>query len=217
MRSRHLLAHVVLVDPELTLSLPRGVTGTSGLDAFTQLVEAYVSRSTTPPVRSLVEGAFPLMWEALNGLSQSPAELALREMASYGALMSGVALANAGLGAAHGFAAAVGGAFDVPHGLACAVFLPHVLEANRDAIAADIGRLVGGSHGPEAQRDPIGWLAAEAARFLDAYGLPADLRGFGIPEARVAELAEKSSGSSMRGNPRDLSMKERIDILARVT
>jgi alcohol dehydrogenase class IV len=190
MRSRHLLAHVVLVDPELTLSLPRGVTGTSGLDAFTQLVEAYVSRSTTPPVRSLVEGAFPLMWEALNGLSQSPA---------------------------HGFAAAVGGAFDVPHGLACAVFLPHVLEANRDAIAADIGRLVGGSHGPEAQRDPIGWLAAEAARFLDAYGLPADLRGFGIPEARVAELAEKSSGSSMRGNPRDLSMKERIDILARVT
>ncbi|MGO9309993.1 MAG: iron-containing alcohol dehydrogenase, partial [Spirochaetia bacterium] len=116
MRSRHLLAHAVLVDPEITLSLPPGVTGTSGLDAFTQLVEAYVSRSATAPVRSLVEGAFPLMWDALHGLSREPADIDLREKASYGALVSGIALANAGLGAAHGFAAAVGGMFDVPHG-----------------------------------------------------------------------------------------------------
>jgi alcohol dehydrogenase class IV len=216
MRSRHLLAHAVLVDPELTLSLPPGVTGTSGLDAFTQLVEAYVSRSTTLPVRSLVEGAFPLMWDALDGLSRSPGDLDLREKASYGAFVSGVALANAGLGAAHGFAAAVGGMFDVPHGLACAVFLPHVLAANRDVVSQDIGRLVGVSHGKEAVRDPVGWLASEAARFLDAYGLPSDLRGFGIPGESVAELAEKSSGSSMRGNPRELSMKERTDILTRV-
>ena len=62
----------------------------------------------------------------------------------------------------------------------------------------------------------FGWLASEAARFLDAYGLPSDLRGFGIPGESVAELAEKSSGSSMRGNPRELSMKERTDILTRV-
>ncbi|MGA2641647.1 MAG: iron-containing alcohol dehydrogenase [Spirochaetia bacterium] len=216
MRSRHLLAHAVLVDPELTLSLPPSVTGTSGLDALTQLVEAYVSRSTTPPVRSLVEGAFPLMWDALNGLTRAPKDIDLREKASYGALVSGVALANAGLGAAHGFAAAVGGMFDVPHGLACAVFLPHVLAANKDVVAPDIGRLVGVSHGKEAARDPVGWLAAEAARFLDEYGLPRDLRGFDIPREKVPELAEKSSGSSMKGNPRELSMKERADILLRV-
>ncbi len=216
MRSRHLLARAVLVDPELTLSLPAAVTGTSGLDAFTQLVEAYVSRSTTPPVRSLVEGAFPLMWDALNGLSRTPGDVDLREKASYGALVSGVALANAGLGAAHGFAAAIGGMFDVPHGLACAVFLPRVLAANRDVIARDIGSLVGPSHGKEAARDPVGWLASEATRFLRAYGLPSDLRGFGISEEKAAELAEKSSGSSMRGNPRELSMKERIDILLQV-
>ncbi len=216
MRSRHLLAHVVLVDPEITLSLPPGVTGTSGLDAFTQLVEAYVSRSATAPVRSLVEGAFPLMWDALHGLSREPADIDLREKASYGALVSGIALANAGLGAAHGFAAAVGGMFDVPHGLACAVFLPHVLAANRGVVAQDIRRLVSTSHGKEAARDPVGWLASEATRFLQAYGLPTDLRGFGIPADGVAELAEKSSGSSMKGNPRELSMKERADILERV-
>jgi alcohol dehydrogenase class IV len=216
MRSRYLLAHAVLVDPELTLTLSPKVTGTSGLDAFTQLVEAYVSRSTTAPVRSLVEGAFPLMWDALHGLSRDPGDLDLREKASYGALVSGIALANAGLGAAHGFAAAVGGMFDVPHGLACAVFLPHVLLANRDVVAQDMRRLVGPSHGKDAVRDPVGWLASEATRFLHAYGLPTDLRGFSIPEEGVAELAEKSSGSSMRGNPRELSMKERTDILSRV-
>jgi alcohol dehydrogenase class IV len=216
MRSRHLLAHAVIVDPELTLSLPAAVTGTSGLDAFTQLVESYVSRAATQPVRSLVEGAFPVMWDALHGLSRSPDDIELREKASYGALVSGIALANAGLGAAHGFAAAVGGMFAVPHGLACAVFLPHVLAANRNVISRDIGRLVGGSHGRQAARDPVGWLASEAVRFLGVYGLPSDLRRFGIPPEKVDELAEKSSGSSMRGNPRDLSMKERTDILSRV-
>jgi alcohol dehydrogenase class IV len=216
MRSRHLLAHAVIVDPELTLSLPAAVTGTSGLDAFTQLVESYVSRAATQPVRSLVEGAFPVMWDALHGLSHSPDDIDLREKASYGALVSGIALANAGLGAAHGLAAAVGGMFAVPHGLACAVFLPHVLAANRTVISRDIGRLVGGSHGRQAARDPVGWLASEVARFLGAFGLPSDLRRFGIPLEKVDELAEKSSGSSMRGNPRDLSMKERTDILSRV-
>jgi len=216
MRSRHLLAHAVIVDPELTLSLPSGVTGTSGLDAFTQLIEAYVSRATTTPVRSLIEGAFPLMWDALNGLPGSPRDIELREKASYGAFVSGVALANAGLGAAHGFAAAVGGMYDVPHGLACAVFLPHVLAANRDSITGDVVRLVGESHGKEAVRDPVGWLASEASRLLLAYGLAADLRGFGIPAEKVAELAEKSSGSSMRGNPRELAMEERRRILSSV-
>ncbi len=215
MRSRHLLAHAVIVDPELTASLPAGVTGTSGLDAFTQLVEAYVSRSTTPVVRSLVEGAFPLMREALEGLARDPANLTLREKASYGALISGIALANAGLGAAHGFAAAVGGMFDVPHGLACAVFLPHVLAANAEVIRADLRRLLGQREGTGV-RDPVQELTDDASRLLRAYGLPCDLRGFSIPRDKIEELAEKSSGSSMRGNPRELSQPERVQILSRV-
>jgi len=215
MRSRHLLAHTVLVDPELTVSLPPQVTGTSGLDALTQLVEAYVSRASTPPVRALVRGAFPGMWEALQGLAAAPADIALREKASYGSFISGVALANAGLGAAHGFAAAVGGAYDVPHGLACAVFLPHVLEANRDVIRRDIGDLVAACPALDAA-DPVASLGAGVRRLLAAYGLPTDLKGFSIPAGKAAELAEKSSGSSMRGNPRELPPDERAHILAQV-
>jgi len=215
MRSPFLLAAAVIVDPLLTSTLPLAVTGTSGLDALTQLVEAYVSRGTNSLVRSLVEGAFGPMLEALRGLPGNPGDERLREQAAYGALVSGIALANAGLGAAHGFAASVGGAFDVPHGLACAVFLPHVLEANRSVIEGDLGRLLAGVPGIPTG-DAVAALAGEVTGLLHAYGLPADLRGFGIPRGRIAELAEKSSGSSMRGNPKELTMEERSAILSRV-
>jgi alcohol dehydrogenase class IV len=216
MRSSHLLAAAVIVDPALTLSLPPEVTGTSGLDALTQLTEAFVTRIPNPLVNAMVEGAFAPMLDALGGLARFPADVDLRAKASYGALVSGIALANAGLGAAHGFAGAVGGAFDVPHGLACAVFLPLVLEANAPVIRPGLARLAATHPGFPRDADPVSWLAAEVRGLLAAYGLPSDLRGRGIPLARIPELAEKASGSSMRGNPRELPRQERLDILSRV-
>jgi alcohol dehydrogenase class IV len=216
MRSPFLLASAVIVDPRLAVSLPRAETGTSGLDALTQLVEAYVTRSANPLVRSIVEGAFPVMLEALMGLPARPEDEELRAKAGYGALMSGFALANAGLGAAHGFAAAVGGLFDVPHGLACAVFLPHVLKANEPLIRQDAARLARTVGDPSAEKDPVAWLGEKVAGLQAAFGLPADLRCYGIDRRRIREVAEKSSGNSMRGNPKDLSIDERIEILSLV-
>jgi alcohol dehydrogenase class IV len=216
MRSAHLLAAAVIVDPALTLSLPLQITGTSGLDALTQLVESYVTRAPNPLVISMVEGAFAPMLDALHGLARDPADVGMRAKASYGALVSGIALANAGLGAAHGFAGAVGGAFDVPHGLACAVFLPLVLEANAPVIRPGLARLAATHPGFPKDADPVSWLAGEVRGLLAAYGLPPDLRGRGIPPTKIPELAEKASGSSMRGNPGELSRQERLDILSRV-
>jgi alcohol dehydrogenase class IV len=216
MRSAHLLARAVVVDPELAVSLPLSVTGTSGLDALTQLVEAYVTRASNPFVRSIIEGALPGMVEALGRLPESLADVGLRSMAAYGALVSGISLANAGLGAAHGFAAAVGGMFDVPHGLACAVFLPHVLEANAPVIDEAITRLVSGLPGGRGAPDRVEWLGAEVRRLLSLYGLPQDLRERQIPPGNLGRLAELSAGSSMRGNPRELSLEERTAILSKV-
>jgi alcohol dehydrogenase class IV len=216
MRSLDLLASAVIVDPQLTVSLPLDVTGTSGLDALTQLVEAYVSKGTNPFVQSIVEGAIGPMLAALEGLPSDPSNEALRAQASYGALVSGMALANAGLGAAHGFAAAVGGMFGVPHGLACAVFLPHVLAANAPLIREPMTRLLSRLPGAPAAEDPVAWLGEKVKRILAAFGLPADLRSYRIPRDRLAEIAEKSSGSSMRYNPKDLPAEERIRILSAV-
>ena len=130
--------------------------------------------------------------------------------------MSGIALANGGLGAAHGFAAAVGGLFDIPHGLACAVFLPHVLAANAQLIRGALARLADRSGAPISGADTVTWLGEQVKELLAAYGLPPDLRRFKIPAGRIAELAEKSTGTSMRNNPRELSRDERMEILERV-
>lgn len=216
MRSPFLLAKTVIVDPQLTLSLPLSTTGASGLDALTQLVEAYVSRGTNPYVQSIIEGAFSPMLDALIKLPLNPADLTLRSQASFGALVSGIALANAGLGAAHGFAAAVGGSFDVPHGLACAVFLPRVLSANAKLIQDALARLADRSGAAVSGADAVAWLGEQVKVLLAAYGLPPDLRAFKIPVEKIAELADKSSGTSMRSNPRELSRDERMEILASV-
>jgi alcohol dehydrogenase class IV len=216
MRSLHMLAQAVVVDPLLTLSLPADVTGTSGLDALTQLVETYVSLTTNACIQSLVEGAIGPMIEALEGLAADPSNRRLREQASYGALVSGMGLGSTGPGAAHGFSGAVGGLFGVPHGLACAVFLPLVLAANASVIRERIERLVGRLEGASSAADPVAWLAGKVRSILAAFALPADLRGFSIPRDRLREIAEKSSGTSMRANPRELSMEERMEILSSV-
>jgi alcohol dehydrogenase class IV len=215
-RSALLLASAVIVDPELALRLPRATTGISGLDALTQLVEAYVSVRSVPPVRALIRGAFPRMLEALQKLSREPEDLTARADAAYGALVSGIALSNAGLGAAHGFASGVGGAYDIPHGLLCAVFLPHVLAANAGAILGSLEELTEGLEKGEGSGDPVQWLSQSVTALLQSYGLPTDLRGYRIPKSRVRELAEKSSGSSMKGNPRELTREEKERLLLQV-
>jgi alcohol dehydrogenase class IV len=217
MRSAHMLARAVIVDPELTLSLPARVTGMSGLDALTQLVEAYVTPKSNAFVRSLIEGAFGPMLASLERLAAEPRDIDSRSAASYGALVSGISLANAGLGAAHGFAAALGGMFGVPHGLACAVCLPHVLEANAAVIGDSVGRLVMSTRAaPSADADPVRWLAGKVSDILLQFGLPLDLGEYGIPAERISEIAQMSSGSSMSGNPRQLSVEEREKILSKI-
>ena len=67
-----------------------------------------------------------------------------------------------------------------------------------------------------AEADPVAWLGEKVTRLQAAFGLPADLRGYGIARERIREIAEKSSGTSMRGNPKELSIEERIGILSRV-
>lgn len=210
MRSPYLLAASVIVDPVLTQDLPPAVTGTGGLDALTQLVEAHVCRNANPFTSSLVRGAFLPLLDAIERLGDAPADIGLRTSASYGALTSGIALANAGLGAAHGFAAGLGGMYDIPHGLLCAVFLPHVLEANADTVRAGVAELAGGRNG---RTDPVRWLAETVRRLLGLYGLPTDLRGFGVAADRVPEIVKRSAGSSMRGNPRDLGRDEQERIV----
>ncbi len=134
LRSPFMLARLAVVDPELTYDLPPAVTASTGLDALTQLIEPYVSSRANPMVDALcVEG----MRRAARGLPRAYADgrdTEAREDMSLASLFGGLALANAGLGGVHGFAAAIGGAFDAPHGAVCAALLAHVMDANIRAL-----------------------------------------------------------------------------------
>jgi alcohol dehydrogenase class IV len=219
LRSPFLLASTAVVDPELSHGCPPELTGTTGLDALTQLVESFVSRKATDFPRALARQAFPLMLSALKILAAEPGNLTARGDAAYGALISGITLANAGLGAAHGFASGLGGMYDIPHGLICALFLPAVLAWNAEQIRADCALLLASAREREGQsfqaaEDPVAWLIDEVQTLIGLFGLPAKLKGFGIEPKDLPEIARRSSGSSMSGNPRELPLDERERMIA---
>jgi alcohol dehydrogenase class IV len=220
LRSPHLLAACVVVDPELSRDCPLPLTGLTGMDALTQLIESYVSRKATPVTRALAREAFPVMLRALKRLPGRPDDLEARGAAAYGALASGISLANAGLGAAHGFASGLGGMYEVPHGLICALFIRPVLRFNASAIREDCLRLArsaaeyegGAPAAPLPAADPVEWLLEEIGGLFRLYGLPQNLNSFSIRPADIPEIARRSSGSSMSGNPVEVpqSTRERM-------
>jgi len=215
LRSDLMVPAVVLVDPELTVSSPRNVTVWSGLDAITQLIEAYLTRNARPVPQALCLEGLREAVPALPRLVDDPGNRPAREAMAHAALLSGIALANSGLGMAHGVAAALGVTCQVPHGLACAIMLPTALAANRrvrEREIATLGRLFTGS---EQTSDSA---AADAAvAFIADYCLklkiPTRLREVGVTKDQIEPLVLGSQGNSLNGNPRTISECELSDTL----
>jgi alcohol dehydrogenase len=135
LRHENFVPDIALVDPELTYTCPSGVTASCGMDALTQLIEAYVSPRATPFTDALIERALPgipgFLTRAVDA-GESDGE-ARRGMA-WAALVSGIALANAGLGVVHGIASSVGAFFPLPHGVVCGTLLLPSIQATLDEI-----------------------------------------------------------------------------------
>jgi len=215
LRSDRMMPRTVLVDPELTVTAPASVTAASGMDALTQLIESLLSVRAQPIPQALARGALPLAARSLERAVGEPANREAREEMAHAAMISGLALANSGLGMAHGVAAALGIIGKVPHGLACAIMLPAALAANRESRPreiAEIGRLLSGKAIPgdeEAAEEAPG-----AARALaDRIGIPRRLREIGIRRDQIPAVVRGSRGSSMSGNPRPIEDGELRAIL----
>jgi alcohol dehydrogenase class IV len=213
LRHPSLLPRLALVDSSLTLGLPRDVTAACGLDALSQLLEAYVSRKAQALTDGLCrEGLARCAW-ALPRACEVPDDAGAREAMSTAALMSGMALANAGLGIVHGIAGPLGGAFHAPHGAVCAALLPHACAANIRALRerepgseamARYQTIAGILFGQEiAER-----LCDKLQELVKALGIPG-LGAYGVSEDDVVSLAERAGrASSTRGNPIDLTPEE---------
>lgn len=219
LRSAKILPRVALVDPELTVSVPSGVTAASGMDAITQLIESYISRRARPIPRALaVDGlrhALPWLAEAVENGASRPA----REHMAHAALVSGMALANSGLGMAHGVAAALGVHARVPHGAACALMLPVALRVNMPVCAGDLGRLarsVDERYAGLPLAEAAEAFARDIAQLAQRLGTPSRLSQVGVKADQIPAIVRDSRGSSMSGNPRDLSDEELATILEEI-
>jgi alcohol dehydrogenase class IV len=217
-RSERLLPRLVVVDPELTLSLPPAVTAATGLDAITQLIESYISRRATPLSRMLVHQGLPGTCEALRTACRDGSHLPSREILAQAALLSGLALANSGLGLAHGVAAALGVHADVSHGLACAVMLPAALRYNLDCKTDDLATLSWLLLGPSAEspRQAAQRLIDTLEILLLELQVPRQLRDLGVRHEQLPDLVRDSRGNSLSGNPRDVSDAELREVLETV-
>lgn len=222
MRSPFLLPRVALIDPELTYTLPPGVTASTGLDAFTQVVEPYVSNKANPLTDALCREGMQRAARSLRRAYEHGEDSAAREDMSVVSLFGGLALANAQLGAVHGFAGPLGGMFSAPHGAICARVLPYVIEVNVRALQArqpgsmalqrydEIARMLTGNSGSTAG-DAVTWVR----ELCDALQVPA-LAQYGMTAADIPVVVEKSAkASSMKGNPLVLTTEELTEILER--
>ena len=140
MRGRKMIPSIALVDPELTYTMPPVVTASTGMDAFAQAIEGYVSTHANPMTdiissEGIKRGARSLLKAYHDGQDRQ----ARRDMCLT-SLFGGLALANGGLGAVHGFAGPIGGMFNAPHGVICACLLPHVIKYNMIALHNLTGR-----------------------------------------------------------------------------
>ena len=228
LRDNRMLADIALVDPLLTHTLPPAVTASTGMDALTQVLEPFVSHLANPLTDGMCAEGLRRAGTSLRRVYAEPDNAAARSDMALTSLLGGLALANAKLGAVHGFAGVLGGMYDAPHGAICAALLPPVIEANIKALntresenpalrryeyAAQFlldGRVSTPPFDRSAtSQDAMDWIS-ETSRMFSIPGLGA----YGLREEDFDEIVDKASvSSSMKGNPIVLTADELTEIL----
>ncbi len=220
LRSHLMLPRVALIDPELTLSVPPAVTASTGFDALSQVIEPYICNRANPLTDALCVDAIGRSARALRRAYEIGSDVAAREDLCLVSLIGGMVLANAKLGAVHGFAGPLGGMYRGPHGAICAALLPHVMRVNLRAIRERapesevlarfqrIAHLLTGRHDAEPE-DGIAFID-DLARTISLQ----PLRAFGVVRADFAAICDKAAvASSMQGNPIALTSRELHEII----
>lgn len=223
-RDEKLVAEVALVDPDLLATCPPAVIAANGMDAFTQLLESFVSSRAGPLTDSLAWGGMKAVRDGLLAFYADADDALARERMAYAALVSGITLAQVGLGSVHGLAAPLGAFFPIPHGVACGTLVAMATRINIEALRrrepahpalgkyALVGRLLS-QQGHWAQEAAHAALIDTLETWTRELGLPT-LAHYGVTSADIPRIVAGSHGSSMKTNPVLLEDSDIAAILA---
>jgi len=211
--SKYLLPKLVVLDPVLTLSLPRPITAATGMDAFTHSLESFISNKSNLISDMVALESIRLISSSIIEAYQNGNSVEAREKMLVGSMYGGMALTSAGTAAVHALAYPLGGKFKIPHGVANSMLLPHVMEFNMDAIedrlflvAEPMGIKVEGFSKTEVAQKVVNRIV----EWTNVLEIPQNLKEYGVKEEDVPELALSASKVTrlLNNNPKEVSLKD---------
>jgi len=226
---RGLWANLALLDPEITLSLPKRFTVYSGADALVQAIESFVSRGSNYISVFFAKESITILGENLPKVIDNLSNIDLREKMMLGSLLDAISFANGKLGAVHGFAHPIGIKFDLPHGLICGLLLPYIMDYNlaidrvinkyswigetffHQKILVDYGECP--KKLPTDELEKAKWAIQKIKDIFRYVDIPLHLREVGIQERDLDDIVEDTTGSSLANNPRDTTKNSLKEIL----
>ncbi|MBR8369142.1 iron-containing alcohol dehydrogenase [Burkholderia cenocepacia] len=219
--SRHLLPQIVILDAELTLGLPKPITAATGMDAFVHALESYISTKANPISDMYAMESMRLIGAHIVEAYENGRSLKAREAMMLGSMYGGLALTAAGTAAVHALAYPLGGMFNVTHGVANAMLLPHVMAFNLDAIEgrlSNVARALDLASQADADADAARKLIDKMEEWTAAVDIPQDLRKFGVSEAHLDALAVAASKVKrlLGNNPKALTLDDMKSIYRRL-
>lgn len=221
LRHNNYVPDIALVDPGLMVSAPLSVTASSGMDAFTQLLESYVSTQANPMTDALALDGLRMIRRSLIAVCENGNNLSARTDMAYASLLSGITLANAGLGVVHGFASPVGGFFDIPHGVVCGtlmgaanrISLPGLTAGDQHRQALQkygrVGRIFADDGGKNSDEYYAEFLISLIEQWVEELAIPR-LGAYGISEDDIDRIASKTG---LKNHPVPLNKDELQEIL----
>lgn len=211
--SRHLLPQLVVLDPTLTLDLPKPITAATGMDAFIHALESYISTKANPISDMFAMESMRLIGANLIEAYENGQSLKAREAMLLGSMYGGLALTAAGTAAVHALAYPLGGMFNVTHGVANSMLLPHVMEFNLDASVERLAKVAFAlqiAHHDDNDEVAAGKLVNRLREWTVKLNIPQDLREFGVVEAHVDALAVAASKVTrlLGNNPKPVNLED---------
>ena len=215
MRSPYWVPAVAIVDPALTDSMPPDLTARTGADALAHALEGYVSRRATPVTDALALEAIALVGRYLLRATRDGADAEARDGMALASMTAGMAFANTGVGAAHSLAHALGALHGVPHGTACALFLPYVMEFNLEHAGRKFAHVARALNPDLDGAEPLQGIA-QVRKLMRELGLPQTLQAVGVKRQELAAMVPGTMLSgALKSNPRDVSEADAMAILQR--